>query len=112
MLFTKDAANSVNKCLNDANKKALVLTIVHAGPTGRELHFGTTNELEGLKFVDNVYLNISDEDLNTLYELGVMFELDEFGKLIVTKKGKTCQSNGCCSCDGTKKACKCVEETM
>ena len=41
-----------------------------------------------------------------------MFELDEYDKLIVTKKGKTCQTNGCCSCDGTKKACKCVEETM
>ncbi len=110
MLITKEASEAINKKLSDKDKKALVLKILLQGPTGRELHFDMTSEEDDLKFVDNVYLKISDEDLNTLYELGVMFECDENGKLIVTKKGKTCSPNGCCKCDGTKKTCECVNE--
>ena len=110
MLFTKDAAKAVNECLKNANKKALVLYIVHAGPTGRELHFDTTNDLEGLRLIDDVYLKVSDNDLNTFKELGVMFETDSNSKIIVTKKGKTCHSNGCCACDGHKSQCKCEEK--
>jgi len=110
MLFTKDAALAVNKCLLDAKKKALVLKIVHSGPTGRELHFDTTNDENGLVLIDGVFIKISPEDLETLYSLGVAFETDENHKIVVTEKGKTCHSNGCCNCDGTKKHCKCEEE--
>ena len=109
MLITKDAACAINKKLEENKKKALVLKILLQGPTGRELHFDTTDKEENLKFVDNVYLKISDDDLNTLYELGVMFECDKQGKLIVTKKGKTCEPNGCCKCDGSKHTCECTE---
>lgn len=109
MLFTKDAAKAVNECLEKSNKKALVLHIVHAGPTGRELHFDTTTELEDARLIDDVYLKVSDEDLNTFSELGVMFETDSNNKLIVTKKGKTCHSDRCCECDGSKTQCKCEE---
>ncbi len=110
MLITSEAATAINKKLEEKGKKALVLKILLQGPTGRELHFDMCTETEGLKFVDNVYLKISDEDLDTLYELGVMFELDETGKLKVTKKGKVCEPNGCCKCSGSKKTCECVDE--
>ncbi len=110
MLITKEARDLLNKRLKEKGKKALVLKILLQGPTGRELHFDLTNDDNNLRLVDGVCLEINDEDLNTLYELGVMFECDESNKLIVTKKGVTCSKSGTCKCDGTKTTCECVKE--
>lgn len=110
MLITSEAATAINKKLEEKGKKALGLKILLQGPTGRELHFDMCEDKDNLKFVDNVYLDISDDDLNTLYDLGVMFELSEEGKLKVTKKGKVCEPNGCCKCTGSKKTCECVSK--